>query len=137
MTRLAVIPRPPQAAEGSLYCSNETANRATIPAYFVYMMSNTSRSVLYTGVTNSLLRRVVQHREGRASDFTARYHCNRLVYFDPFRGVANAIAREKEIKGWWREKKNHLIAKTNPRWIDLSASVLGLGPAPKTKWIER
>ncbi|OQW96750.1 MAG: hypothetical protein BWK77_03745 [Verrucomicrobia bacterium A1] len=108
-----------------------------MPSYFVYMMSNASRTVLYTGVTNSLLARVVQHREGRASAFTRRYNCNRLVYFETFRDVANAIRREKEIKGWRREKKNDLVMAQNPRWTDLSGSVLGFGSTPKGKWVDR
>jgi putative endonuclease len=69
---------------------------------------------LYTGVTNNLLRRVGEHKEGRASDFTARYRLDRLVYFERFEDIRNAIEREKEIKGWLRIKKMTVIVSVNP-----------------------
>ena len=104
--------------------------------YYVYMMANKTGSVLYTGVTNSLVRRVSQHRSGTTGGFTHRYNCNQLVYFETFRDVANAIAREKEIKAWRRSKKETLIETLNPQRRDLSGSVLGLEPAKKTEWKE-
>ena len=87
--------------------------------YFVYIMSNRSKT-LYTGVTNNLMRRVREHKESRASHFTTRYKLDRLVYFERFEDIQNAIDRETEIKGWLRLKKIALIASANPTWADLS-----------------
>ena len=88
-------------------------------AFYVYMM-NQSRVVLYTGITNSLVRRVWQHQNGEIEGFTKSYKVNRLVYYECFDDPGNAIAREKEIKGWRRAKKNALVETNNPRWTDLS-----------------
>jgi len=87
--------------------------------YFVYIMSNRSKT-LYTGATNSLIRRVREHKMGIGSVFSARYRLDRLVYFERFEHVHNAIEREKEIKGWLRIKKIALIVSVNPAWRDLS-----------------
>ena len=89
--------------------------------YWVYMMSNKTRSTLYIGVTNDLLVRVAQHRRGEIAGFTRDYHCVFLVHCEHFRDIRDAIAREKQLKGWRREKKNALLAETNPRWDDLAA----------------
>jgi putative endonuclease len=86
--------------------------------YYVYILSNKSRT-LYVGVTNKLLFRVEQHRNGEFEGFTKRYNIHRLVYFERFQYVQNAIAREKEIKGWLRAKKIALIEAENPTWEDL------------------
>jgi putative endonuclease len=88
--------------------------------YFVYIMTNRSRT-LYTGVTNNLVRRVRQHKTGIGSGFTAKYKLDRLVYFERFEYIQNAIEREKTIKGWLRIKKIALIVSINPSWKDLSA----------------
>ena len=87
---------------------------------FAYMMTNRSRVVLYTGITNSLMRRVSQHKNSEIKGFTKTYRVNRLVYYERFNDPRDAIAREKEIKGWRREKKNALIQRMNPKWADLS-----------------
>ena len=87
--------------------------------YFVYIMSNRSKT-LYTGVTNSLLRRVRQHKEATGSEFTARYKLDRLVYFERYEDVHRAIGCEKQIKGLLRIKKIALIVGANPAWSDLS-----------------
>ena len=87
--------------------------------YFVYIMTNRSKT-LYTGVTNSLLRRVREHKMGSGSRFAAKYKVDRLVYFERFEDVHNAIEREKRIKGWLRIKKIALIVSVNPEWRDLS-----------------
>jgi putative endonuclease len=89
-------------------------------SFFVYMMTNKSRVVLYTGVTNSLTRRVWQHQNGTIEGFTRVYQVNRLVHYECFNDPRDAIAREKEIKGWRRAKKNALVETTNPKWADLS-----------------
>jgi putative endonuclease len=88
--------------------------------YFVYIMTNRSKT-LYTGVTNSLVRRVREHKLGIGSGFAAKYRVDRLAYFERFEDVRNAIEREKRIKGWLRIKKIALIVSVNPEWRDLSA----------------
>ncbi len=87
--------------------------------YFVYIMSNHSRT-LYTGVTNNLERRVSQHKQKAVGGFTSKYNVTQLVYYDSFVDVRDAIAREKQIKGWLRAKKIALIESMNPEWKDLS-----------------
>lgn len=89
-------------------------------AFYVYMMTNQNRVVLYTGITNSLTRRVWQHQSGEIEGSTKSYKVNRLVYYECFDDPRSAIAREKEIKGWRREKKNALVESKNPSWADLS-----------------
>ena len=87
--------------------------------YYVYILANPSRT-LYVGVTNDLERRVRQHRAGQ-SEFTARYNISRLVHYEVTNSVTIAIAREKEIKAWRREKKMALIEQSNAYWDDLAA----------------
>lgn len=89
-------------------------------AFFVYIMTNRSKT-LYTGVTNSLVRRVREHKAGRGVGFAVKYRVDRLVYFERFQDVRDAIEREKQIKGWLRRKKIALIVSGNPEWRDLSA----------------
>ena len=89
--------------------------------YFVYMMTSRTR-VLYCGMTNSLDRRVAEHKTGTTPGFTSNYRCERLVWFERYQYVRNAIAREKEIKNWTRAKKIALIEEQNPSWSDLSES---------------
>jgi len=88
--------------------------------YYLYIMASKSR-VLYVGVTGFLMSRVLQHKAGETDGFTKRYNVNRLVYYESFQYVNNALARETEIKKWRREKKVALIAGTNPTWEDLAA----------------
>ncbi|MGD0570747.1 MAG: GIY-YIG nuclease family protein [Candidatus Sulfotelmatobacter sp.] len=88
--------------------------------YFVYIMTNRSKT-LYTGVTNSLVRRVREHKLGIGGTFAARYRLDRLAYFERFGDIRDAIEREKQIKGWLRIKKIALIVSVNPEWKDLSA----------------
>ena len=87
---------------------------------YVYIMASRSRA-LYTGVTNDLARRVDEHKRGLWPGFTSRYHVTRLVYFEEFVDVRDAIAREKQIKGWVRARKIELIERRNPSWGDLAA----------------
>ena len=86
--------------------------------YYVYIMANVSRT-LYTGVTNNLERRVYEHKEKTAPGFST-YNINRLVYYEDLADIRDAIAREKQIKGWLRAKKIALIESVNPKWRDLS-----------------
>jgi putative endonuclease len=87
--------------------------------YCVYILASRSRN-LYTGVTNNLERRMTEHRQGLVPGFTTRYKIFRLVHFEAFGDIRDAIAREKEIKGWRREKKVGLIKRYNPTWADLA-----------------
>ncbi len=87
--------------------------------YFVYILASRSRN-LYTGVTNNLQRRMVEHRGRLVPGFTARYQVFRLVHFELLGDIRSAIAREKEIKAWRREKKIWLIERQNPTWEDLA-----------------
>jgi putative endonuclease len=87
--------------------------------YFVYIMANRSRA-LYTGVTNDLERRVYEHQNRITPGFTSKYNITRLVYHESFSDIRDAIAREKQIKGWLRVKKIELIESVNPKWNDLS-----------------
>jgi len=96
--------------------------------FFVYMMTNKSRVVLYTGMTNNLERRIWEHVNHTIKSFTSRYRVDRLVYYEAYRRAIDAITREKEIKGWRREKKNDLVASINPRWDDLALSLFSASP---------
>ena len=87
--------------------------------YYVYIMASRSK-VLYVGVTNDLQRRVCQHKQKLMPGFTKRYSVTHLVYFEDTTDVREAIAREKQIKGWLRRKKIALIERVNPTWSDLS-----------------
>ena len=89
-------------------------------SYFVYIMSNKSRSTVYIGVTNDLERRVNEHRSHELKGFTDRYNLTNLVYFEEFQQVTDAISREKQLKGWRRARKNDLIESLNPNWRDLA-----------------
>ena len=88
--------------------------------YYVYIMASISR-VLYVGMTGFLVTRVLQHKSGKTDGFTRRYRVHKLVYYESFQYVNNAIARETEIKKWRREKKVALIEAQNPTWMDLAA----------------
>ncbi len=88
--------------------------------FYVYIMASRSR-VLYVGVTNDLARRVDEHKQGSIPGFTTRYRVTRLVYFEEFADIRDAIAREKEIKGWLRTRKTRLIESRNPTWENLSS----------------
>jgi putative endonuclease len=88
--------------------------------YYVYIMTNRHRSTLYTGLTNSLEHRILQHKSKSIEGFTSRYHLDRLVYYEETDDIGAAIGREKQIKGWTRAKKVALIESMNPHWQDLA-----------------
>jgi putative endonuclease len=92
-------------------------------SFYVYIMASRSH-VLYVGVTNDLMRRVGEHKQGLVPGFTQKYRVTRLVHFEQFGDIRDAIAREKHIKGWVRARKLSLVEKTNPAWDDLAASLL-------------
>jgi putative endonuclease len=87
--------------------------------YYVYIMASRSLN-LYTGVTNSVYQRALQHKSGQIDGFTKKYNINRLVYYEMFMHIGNAIAREKQVKAWTREKRLALIKSMNPTWQDLA-----------------
>lgn len=87
---------------------------------YVYILTDNQNSVLYTGVTSDLTRRLYQHRDGQGSSFTRKYHAWKLVYYEVYEDILQAIAREKQIKGGSRKKKIELIEAMNPKWQDLN-----------------
>jgi len=89
--------------------------------YYVYLLTNWNNKVIYLGVTNNLERRLYEHKNKLVKGFTEKYNVNKLVYFEETQDVTAAIAREKEIKKWRREKKNQLVNRVNPNWKDLSS----------------
>ena len=90
----------------------------------VYILTNISNDVLYIGVTSDLIVRVAEHKDGKFSDsFTSKYNCNKLVYFENFLNIEEAIAREKQLKNWRRQWKENLIREANPEWKDLSGDL--------------
>ena len=91
-----------------------------IVMYFVYILTNNSHHSLYIGVTNNLERRLYEHKAELLDGFTKQYHLHKLVYYEETGDVNAAIAREKQLKGWTRKKKDALIASVNPLWEDLS-----------------
>ena len=87
--------------------------------YYIYFLSSSNNSALYIGVTNDLERRIEEHRSGLIPGFTQKYNCHKLVYYEQYSDVNEAIAREKQLKKWSRSKKNGLVEKTNPEWKEL------------------
>lgn len=93
--------------------------------YYVYILTNRNKKLVYTGVTNDLVRRVYEHKHHLDKDsYTDRYNIEYLVYFESTSDVKAAIEREKQIKGWNRKRKNELIASMNPNWDDLYGTIL-------------
>ena len=94
--------------------------------YYVYILTNKNHTVLYTGVTNDLIRRVYEHKNHLdLNSFTAKYKVMKLVYFEETSDVTAAIEREKQIKSWSRNRKTDLIFEKNPHWVDLYIRLLG------------
>ena len=92
--------------------------------YYIYIMTNKYNTVLYTGVTSNLHQRILQHRNNAFGGFTTRYNITKLIYFEEYSDVKAAIAREKQLKHWNREKKNGLIESLNPDWNDLGEAFI-------------
>lgn len=88
--------------------------------YWVYILTNWNNKVLYIGVTNNLHRRIYEHKQKLVEGFTKKYNLTKLVYFEEFTNINDAIVNEKKLKGWIRSKKNKLIEINNPKWRDLS-----------------
>ena len=100
--------------------------------YYVYILANKTNSTVYIGVTNDLMRRLWEHRNDRIEGFTKTYHVHKLVYYESFSDVRDAIAREKQLKGWRRARKNELIESVNPAWEDLAGDWFMAGKIPRT-----
>jgi len=96
--------------------------------YYVYILTNPSKTVLYIGVTNSLTTRLIQHFEnrGKKKTFAGRYSCYQLIYYEVYQYINEAIAREKQLKRWSRKKKETLINKENPNWNFLNANFINV-----------
>ncbi len=96
--------------------------------FYVYILTNPTKTTLYVGFTNSLTRRLGQHRnnKGQFKTFAGRYHCYNLIYYEIFQYVNEAIAREKQIKRWSRAKKEALINTKNPNWHSLNLNFIGV-----------
>ncbi len=92
--------------------------------YYVYVLTNKTNSVLYVGVTNDLIRRLYEHENKLADGFTSKYNVSKLVHFDIFTDVNEALQREKTLKKWSRAKKNWLIELSNPTWKNLKEDIL-------------
>jgi putative endonuclease len=103
--------------------------------YYTYIVTNPERTVLYIGVTNNLCQRLAEHwsERGNPKTFAGKYYCYNLVYFEYSRYIINAIAREKEIKGWRRQKKLDLVKTKNPDWTFLNKIVCGVWPPKNFK----
>jgi putative endonuclease len=91
--------------------------------YFVYIVTNKNKTVLYIGVTNDLQRRIYEHENELLLGFTQKYNCHFLVYYEHFQNIEDAITREKELKKWRREKKENLIIESNPEWRFLNNEI--------------
>lgn len=92
--------------------------------YYIYMLTNWDNKVLYIGMTNDLERRIYEHKNKLFEGFTAKYNLTKLVYVEATTDVNSAIAREKELKKWRREKKDALVESINPNWDDLDMVIL-------------
>lgn len=103
-----------------------------MPTYFTYITTNPNKTVLYTGMTNNLERRIVEHfrNKGSKKSFAGRFYCYNLIYFEEFPRAMHAIEREKEIKDWNRAKKVDLINITNPNWKSLNPTIMEWPPHP-------
>ena len=91
--------------------------------YYIYILTNKSNKVMYVGVTNDLRRRLYEHKNELVDGFTKKYHVHKLVYYERYKEVTDAIAREKELKGLLRRKKDEIVVTMNPEWEDLSSKL--------------
>lgn len=101
--------------------------------YYVYILANKTNTTVYVGVTDDLMRRLQEHRNDMIDGFTKTYHVHKLVYYESFSDVQYAIAREKQLKGWRRARKDELIESVNPTWEDLAGDWFTAGPKPRER----
>lgn len=92
--------------------------------YFIYILANINRNVIYIGVTNNLIKRVWEHKNNLVDGFTKKYRVHDLIYYEIFDDIKTAITREKQLKSWSRKRKNKLIASKNPKLIDLYKNLI-------------
>ena len=92
--------------------------------YYIYFLTNKNNNVLYIGVTNNLYRRLSEHKQKLIDGFTKQYNCYKLVYWEEYRDIKDAIKREKQLKNWHREWKNNLVKENNSEWRDLSDDII-------------
>ena len=100
--------------------------------YYVYILANKTNSTVYIGMTNDLMQRLQEHRNDMIEGFTKTYHVHKLVYYESFSDVEEAIAREKQLKGWRRARKDALIEGKNPTWEDLAGDWFTAGKIPRS-----
>ena len=93
--------------------------------YYVYIMASSNNRTLYIGMTNNLIRRVYEHRNGLIDGFTKKYNCHKLVWFQETNSIESAITKEKQMKNWIRQYKENVINEMNPEWKDLYDEILG------------
>ena len=93
-------------------------------SYYVYILTNKFNTVLYVGITDNLNRRTTEHANALHQGFTKRYRAHKLVYYERYSNVLDAISREKQLKGWTRDKKRKLVGKRNPDWNDWSEGLV-------------
>ena len=96
--------------------------------YYLYILTDNNDDMMYIGVTNNLRRRLLEHRNEQISGFTKRHHIHKLVYYEQYSEVIDAISREKQLKRWRRDKKNWLVETNNPHWDDWSDGVSLVSP---------
>jgi len=89
--------------------------------YFVYILTNYNNNVMYIGVTGNLEKRIYEHKNKIIAGFTQKYNVDKLVYYETYSRIEDAIAQEKRLKGWKRERKNKLVETINNEWVDLSS----------------
>ncbi len=107
----------------SFPCKRESRNK--MKQYYVYMLASKRNGTLYIGVTNNLVRRVYEHKQGLIEGFVKKYNVNQLVFYEETNDVESAINREKQMKKWKRQWKIDLIQKNNPKWEDLYNEITG------------
>lgn len=110
---------------GGIFRLYGTVKNRMAKQYYMYMLSNYLHTVLYTGITNDLCKRVWEHKQELVSGFTKSYHIHNLIYYEQYLDPQTAIKREKQIKGWNRKKKNILILRLNPKLKDLYPDLCG------------
>lgn len=93
-------------------------------SYYVYILTNKFDTLLYVGVTSDLCRRLAEHANGQYQGFTKQYRVHKLIYYEQYSDINDAISREKQLKGWTHEKKRRLIEKKNPDWDDWSEGLV-------------
>ena len=114
------------------FAPKEPANFITMKPFYVYIVTNPKKTVLYTGMTNDLEYRIIEHyrNRGKRKTFAGRYYCYQLIYYEAHDTAIGAIEREKEIKDWSREKKEELINQENPTWTFLNDQITDWPPHP-------